>query len=404
MMENKTTLKKYILISTVCLFACIITVFIISYYEYKVYTKNYNEKIEAVLNHITKEYKNVDEKELIKILNGQEKEYINLKKYGIDVEKDSIIIENDNTNHKFLAIKIAAMVFFIVIWCGLFFFYERKRNRDIKDIIRCIEQINKKNYELDIDGISEDELSILKNEIYKTTLMLKEEAENATKDKLNLKEYISDISHQLKTPLTSILIMLDNIIDDEDMDSEVREEFVRSIKRDIGNINKLVQILLKLSRLETNTVKFLKKEICIQNILDEVLQNVESISDLKDVKIEVRGNNEYTINCDQMWQVEAITNIVKNAIEHSNEGSKVLVDLEDNNVYSSVSVTNYGVSISEEDRANIFKRFYKGKNQSKDSVGIGLALAKSIVENDSGRISVESLENGVRFSIKYFKM
>jgi signal transduction histidine kinase len=234
--------------------------------------------------------------------------------------------------------------------------------------------------------------------------MLKQEAENATKDKLNLKEYISDISHQLKTPLTSILIMLDNIIDDEDMDSEVREEFVRSIKRDIGNINKLVQILLKLSRLETNTVKFLKKEICIQNILDEVLQNVESISDLKDVKIEVRGNNEYTINCDQMWQVEAITNIVKNAIEHSNEGSKVLVDLEDNNVYSSVSVTNYGVSISEEDRANIFKRFYKGKNQSKDSVGIGLALAKSIVENDSGRISVESLENGVRFSIKYFKM
>ena len=126
--------------------------------------------------------------------------------------------------------------------------YNHKREKDIKDIAKCIEEINKKNYELEIDSISEDELSILKNEIYKTTIMLKEAADNSTKDKINLKKSLEDISHQLKTPLTSILVMLDNIIEDPDMDSSIRNDFIVDIKRNVNNINFLVQTLLKLSK------------------------------------------------------------------------------------------------------------------------------------------------------------
>ena len=111
------------------------------------------------------------------------------------------------------------------------------------------------------------------------------------------------------------------------------------------------------------------------------------------------------IRCDSMWQVEAITNIIKNAIEHSKSGDKVIIQCEENNIFSQIKIKNFGNVIDEEDRANIFKRFYKGKNAKKDSVGIGLALAKSIIENDNGRITVESKEgDGTEFVIKYFRM
>ena len=142
----------------------------------------------------------------------------------------------------------------------IFVKYNIKNDNEIDKIIKCIEDINHKNYELKLDDISEDKLSILKQEIYKTTIMLKENAENSIKDKLDLKNSLQDISHQLKTPLTSINIMLDNIIDDPDMDISVRQNFIRNIKREITNISFLVQSILKLSKFESNTISFVRNK------------------------------------------------------------------------------------------------------------------------------------------------
>lgn len=143
---------------------------------------------------------------------------------------------------------------------GVFLKYNKSKDKKLAEITRYIEEINNKNYKLDIDDNTEDELSILKNEIYKTTVMLKEVAENSRLDKANLKDSLSDISHQLKTPLTSITIMLDNILDNKDMDEDTRNDFIKDIKREIINVNFLVETLLKLSKLDANSIKFINKE------------------------------------------------------------------------------------------------------------------------------------------------
>ena len=284
----------------------------------------------------------------------------------------------------------------------IFLSYNKKKEKDINDITKYIEEINKKNYELQIDSITEDELSILKNEIYKTTIMLKESAENSNQDKINLKKSLEDISHQLKTPLTSILILLDNLIDDPNMNAETRNDFITDIKREIININFLVQAILKLSKFDANTIHFIKQEITLNEIIEEAVKNVSTLCDLRNIKIEIIGDENAKIICDAKWQIEAITNILKNSIEHSQDNHKIVVKYEKNSIYSNIEIQDFGDGISQKDLKHIFERFYKGENASKESIGIGLALSKTIIEEDNGTISVDSNENGTKFTIKYY--
>ena len=233
--------------------------------------------------------------------------------------------------------------------------------------------------------------------------MLKENADNSLKDKINLKNSLQDISHQLKTPLTSINIMLDNVIDNPDMDIDTRQDFVKQIKREINNITFLVQSILKLSKFEANTITFNREEVSVKKIINETVKNVSNLSDLKNVKIEINDKCKNKLKCDYKWQVEALTNILKNAIEYSYEGNKVIVDCEDNNIYTQIKIKDFGKGMDDEDTLNIFKRFYKGKEANKDSVGIGLSLSKKIIEKDKGVVIVESMKNqGTTFIIKYF--
>lgn len=198
--------------------------------------------------------------------------------------------------------------------------------------------------------------------------------------------------------------MLDNILDNKQMDMETRDEFIKDIKREVININFLVNSLLKLSKIDVNAVKFIKSDEYIVDILNKSIKNVAVLCDLKNVTVNITGDKNSKIYCDSTWQVEAITNILKNCIEHSNENSKIDIACEQNQVYSKITITDYGSGIKDKDLPHIFERFYKCENSSYDSIGIGLALAKSIIENSNGYISVESkLNNGTKFEIKYFK-
>ena len=402
-MKNKIELKKYIKLTILISIMFLIITPIINTYEYKKYNQNFNNKIEEIIYILKTKYPLLSENEIITILNQESKETFTFKKYGLNTDKEAILIDNYKTYNKFLLINTAITITFLIIITTVFFIYNRKKEKNINEIIEYIKQINKRNYELKIDSISEDELSILKNEIYKTTIMLKEIAENSKNDKQNLKKCLEDISHQIRTPLTSIIIMLDNIIEDQKMNEKTKNNFIREIKRNILNINFLVENLLKLSKFDSNTIHFIKENNKLSNILKEAIKNVSTLCDLKDIKIIINGDDESTIYSDFKWEVEALTNILKNSIEHTKDKKEILVDYNTNNVYSIIKIKDYGVGIAHDDLKHIFERFYKGKNSSPDSIGIGLSLAKAIINEDNGIISVESNSNGTTFIIKYYK-
>ena len=402
-MKNKVELKKYLRITLFISIFLLIFWLIINIYEYNVYTSNFNEKINQIIGVLNEKYPLLTEIEIIEILNNDNVETSNiLNKYGIDIQKQSVLKKNDKDFFIFIVLDLLFMSFSIIILILLFLKYNKKKEKDINDITNYIEQINKKNYELSIDSISEDELSILKNEIYKTTIILKESAENSNLDKLNLKKSLEDISHQLKTPLTSILIMLDNLIDNPDMDINTKEYFIKDIKREVININFLVQAILKLSKFDSNTIHFNKEYINLGDILNGAVKNVSTLCDLRNITINIKGNENIIIYCDYKWQVEAITNILKNCIEHSKNGQTVELSFSKNNVYSLLEIKDFGTGISKKDLPHIFERFYKGENSNAESIGIGLALTKTIIEEDNGTINVNSSENGTIFKIKYF--
>lgn len=405
-MKNRKYLKKYLIQILIVVIVFLISFIFISKLEYNEYKRNFNYKINGIFLLLQEKYPDITKDDLIKILNSDNSKTNILKEYGYDIEIDSLLIQNDKLNVRYNIYKVVIIGLCLVILIYLFVTSHLESDKEIDKIIRLLEKINHKNYELNIDELSEDKLFILREEIYKTTIMLKENADNSLKDKINIKNSLQDISHQLKTPLTSINIMLDNISDDPNMKVEVREEFIRHIKREMASITFLVQAILKLSRFESNTITFYPKEVSVQKIIDTVISNVSNLSDLKNICIVVDNRCKNKIKCDFKWQVEALTNILKNAIEYSHDDNKVILECNDNNLYTEFRIKDFGKGMSAEDTINIFKRFYKGENTdiNKDSIGIGLSLSKAIIEKDNGQIVVESKkEKGTTFIIKYFK-
>lgn len=404
-MKNKIELKRALIKSFIAIILILIVFGVFQYYQYKKYTKNFNNKIAQIVSEVKEKYPDLDNNEIMQIINSKENIDTNLfKNYGINLQDDAILIENDNYFKIFLILNTTILIILSLVILIIFIKYNNSKDEKLKEITRYIEEINNKNYKLDIEDNTEDELSILKNEVYKTTIMLKETAENSVQDKVNLKDSLSDISHQLKTPLASITIMIDNILENPEMNKETRIEFVKDIKREIINVNFLVNSILKLSKLDANSVKFINKEICLQDIVKDSIKNVSVLCDLKNVEVIQETDKNIKINCDFKWQVEAITNILKNCVEHSKDNSKIDILYEENKIYSKIEIKDYGVGIEKDDLTHIFERFYKGKNSSSESVGIGLALAKSIIESNNGYVSVESEVNkGTIFMIKYFK-
>lgn len=397
-MKNKT-IKKYILSLIILLIFNVSLIFILNRYEYKMYTKNYNDKINSIISNIKNRYPNIEESDIIEIINNEEDSEDILSKYGIDS-----ITKNDKVNNRIRIISLIIIITFDSLIILIFYLYDKNKSKKIKEITKMISKINNRQFDIDINDFNEGELSILKNEISKTTIMLRQVADNSVKDKLNLKDSLGDISHQLKTPLTSITIMIDNILDSPDMNEKTRKKFLINIKREILNINFLVMSLLKLSKFDANVVKFNKESVYLKDIIIESIKNVSMIKELKNITIKVSGDDNIKLLCNFKWQVESITNILKNSIEHTSEYGTVEVNYSENKLYTRILIKDNGKGINSDDLPHIFDRFYKGKNGSDDSFGIGLSLSKTIIEKEGGSITVKSTPNiGTIFTIKYLK-
>lgn len=365
--------------------------------------KTSNDTINQLVNILLEKYPDVSEKEVAEILNNKTEYTDNsefLNKYGIYPEKDWVSYNNQGS-YKYVILSVSVCIAFGLAFAVLFLGYLKIQKKQTMDIAKRIERINLGDYSLQIDRNSEDELSLLDNQIYRTAVKFREQAENSNKDKENLQKSLSDISHQLKTPLTSIIVMVDNILDDDDMPLEIRREFLNDIKHNTNTISFLVQSLLKLSKLDAEAVKFRYEQVEVKSIVDECIKNTAVMAEILGVRLETECN-DIILDCDRKWLCEAVTNIIKNCIEHSQNGN-IKITADQNKLYTKISIKDNGSGITKEDLPHIFERFYKGKNSSDDSVGIGLSLAKTIIEKQGGYISVSSeLNKGSEFVIKFF--
>ena len=407
--ENKNI--KYLILPMIILtITASIAITIQTIKQYKAVTITLNEKVAEIMGKISESNPEIDSREIIEILNSAqnteqyEKGQKELSKYGIEIDKINSIKLIENQMKTNLKLNILIIVLFSILWMTIIILYLRKRDKKIKQITNYINQIKNKKYDLNIEENTEDELSNLKNELYKITIMLKEESEISKKDKENLKMSVEDISHQLKTPLTSITIMLDNLKDNPNMEEKTKQKFIFEISKQVEWINWLVISMLKLSKLDANVVQFYDEKINFKKFIGEIIKNLEIPIEVKNQKIIIDGNENVSFIGDYKWQQEAITNIIKNCIEHNANNGTIYINYEENSLFTKITIRDEGEGISKEDLKHIFERFYKGKNSSENSVGIGLALAKNIIEKNNGMINCKSeLDKGTEFVIKYMK-
>ena len=284
-----------------------------------------------------------------------------------------------------------------------FLLFTRWRYRELEKLSAYMRQIASGSYTLDVRDNEEGELSILKNEIYKMTLMLSEHGAQLQKDKLHLTDAISDISHQLKTPLTSMLVMVD-LLDNPNLPSPKRTEFTRNISVQLERMEWLISSLLKLSKIEAGTVIFKKDEVQVEKLIQKVLGPMLVPIDIKEQTVQADGDSAVTFSGDMNWTVEALINILKNGVEHTPEGGTIRITYAENALYTEIVIADNGKGIAKEDLPYIFKRFYRGKHASESSIGIGLAMAHSIITSQNGTIEVNSqIGKGTEFRIKFYK-
>lgn len=391
-----SNLGKKILYITLIFIVGVFSIFCIN--SYVIRQHNYRSNV-AIIN-LMNEY-NIDIDGLLDKSLHANVDYSILNKYGLNLYEDSIIKDD----YSIVSMNVVFVLVYSLVLFIIYLYCNKLNENRIKKLIHYIEQINSKNYSLDIKSNTDDSISLLQNEIYKTMVYLNEVASLSIDDKRNIKKNLEDITHQIKTPLTSILINLDNLIGSNDMDELTKQKTLSRVYKDAMSIQILIHNLLKLSKFDVNSIKFKQSNYKVIDLIDDVIEKVSPVIDLYDVNVIFDKSNmsNLSLHIDYKWQVEALSNIVKNACE--SECNNIEIVVEDNPVYTYIKVVNDGSDIDENIIPRIFERF----TTSSRNTGIGLALTKKIIELDNGTIVARNgvntnyINNGVCFDVKYFK-
>lgn len=282
-------------------------------------------------------------------------------------------------------------LFWITSLFLLYYFLEKRKKNRINELIDLIKNMKNQDYKI---PMKQDDFSILEDKIYKLFIEIVEAKEISTKNSEKQIEYLEDIAHQIKTPITSMLFSIENL----EMDFPDNDD-IGILKRQTIRLNSLSDILLKLSSLDANKDLMKKEQIRLDELVDYAL---DCLNLKKSMKVEKRTDlKENSINGDFYWLAEALINIMKNA-DNRPTCDKITISSYKNPLYTSLIIEDNGGGIEKENMKKIFKRFYKTPDSN--GFGIGLAMAKTIVEKNKGEISVSNTKEGARFEIKFYNV
>lgn len=402
--EIKSYVKSFFILFIITIVLCVGTTFsAINIIKDKVIENN-----QAIIGQIISQRPEVEEEIIDIITQGNSKENINLGKeilakynYGnnLSLTNEPIIKESMS---KIFIIFLILICFVLIVSLILAILYFRKIYKDIKDMTDYVYNSSEgRNFDMK-NRNQEGQIGLLKTELIKMINILKEKVELLNNEKIFLNEVISDISHQLKTPMTSLIILNDLMY--EDLPKETKIEFLDKIKSQLNRMEWLIKSMLKLSKVEAKVIDFEKKEVKVSELIKKSISPSLISMEIKNIELTVNGDENISYIGDINWSCEAFVNIIKNCIEHTDTNGKINISYEENPLYCEIVIKDNGEGIDKKDLPHIFKRFYKGKSSKDDSVGIGLAMAKSIIESQNGDIYVKSEKNkGSEFHIIFHK-
>ena len=293
----------------------------------------------------------------------------------------------------------------ILILCLTFisvYMWEAKHHYDkLASLSEDIDKILHGKNNLSFDAYTEGEVGILKNEISKMTVRLREQQQKLMDDKVYLADSIADISHQIRTPLTSINLIV-SFLSEPGLGEERKTQLLRELNELLKRIDWLIVTLLKISKLDAGTVKFVPEYVDLRELINKSSSPLLIPIELKQQELEVNANGK--VSCDIAWTCEALGNIVKNCMEHTPEKGKLTIVASENPMFSEIIIEDTGNGINPEDLPHIFERFYKGKESGDKSFGVGLALARMIISKQNGTIKAENVHNsGAKFTVRFYK-
>lgn len=399
-------MKKNIVIISNITFIIIIILFNLcsSFYIHNQYKKeiiNNNAKIIANIADNDKLENKIVES-LLKSNQNIDKGIKILEKYDLSNYKNIDELKSVKKLEKKLIAINMSFSFIIIIFYTIFLIkYNQNTKKEALLMQKYMDNILIDNYNIDFNTYDDNVLSSLKDDIYKMTIKLKNMADNSNKEKKYLATTLSDISHQLKTPLTSLFVF-NEILKQDNLDSKTRKEILEKSEKQLERIKWLITSLLKMSQLDSGSITLQKDKVNLQKLINESCEPFLISLDLKNVKLQINIDKKAFIICDKNWTIEAISNIVKNALEHVKENGTITIQSITNPIYLKLEIIDDGEGIKAEEINHIFERFYHG-NKNKDSIGIGLNMSKMIIEKQKGHIEVESkLNKGTKFSIYFY--
>ena len=289
-----------------------------------------------------------------------------------------------------------SLLLILICWIGTY-----RRYRRIAALAENINQILHGDSSMDFDHYSEGELSILHSEIRKMTVRLREQRQKLTREKVYLADSLADISHQIRTPLTSINLLV-GLLSEPRLTDERRQQLTHELYGLLSRIDWLITALLKISRLDAGTVQFKQETVRLETLLEKACSPLLIPIELRGQELILRAEGNFY--GDPAWTSEAVGNIVKNCMEHTPDGGKIEIEAAENALYSEIVIKDNGTGISPEDLPHIFERFYKGKDSDGKSFGIGLALSRMIITGQGGTVKAENRKPaGAMFTIRFYK-